>query len=172
MPAVATCTTNGAHAAPFVRVRRARLRHNRDMRRPPLPLLLATFLLAGCEIAAPPGSPGAAGATSNSAMEFRGQRPCVDCNGIEAWLRLEQDGKQRHFRLIEHYRGGGREQRFDDEGEWLAEGDLLRLRSRNGGERVYARMADGTLQARDAHGRPLPAAADDVMMPVTFDTAR
>jgi hypothetical protein len=49
---------------------------------------------------------------------------------------------------------------------------LLRLRSGNGGERVYARIADGGLQARDARGMPLPAAADDVMMAVTLDTAR
>ena len=87
-------------------------------------------------------------------------------------MRLEQEGKQQPYRMIEHYRGAGGDRRFDDEGEWLAEGDLLRLRSRDGGERVYAQMADGTLQARDAHGRPLPAAADDVMIPVTFDTVR
>ena len=48
----------------------------------------------------------------------------------------------------------------------------LMLVSRAGGERVYARLADGALQARDAHGRPLPAAADEVMVPVTFDTLR
>lgn len=105
-------------------------------------------------------------------MEFRGERPCVDCNGIEAWLRLEQQGRQQPYRLVEHYRGDHREQRFEDAGEWRADGDLLRLRSRDGGERVYARLADGTLQARDAHGRPLPAAVDEVMVPVTFDTVR
>ena len=135
-------------------------------------VLTAAVLLAGCEIAAPPGSQAAAGPASNSAMEFRGERPCTDCAGIEAWLRLEQEGKQQPYRMIEHYRGAGGDRRFDDEGEWLAEGDLLRLRSRDGGERVYAQMADGTLQARDAHGRPLPAAADDVMVPVTFDAVR
>jgi hypothetical protein len=150
------------------------MRHNRGMRRIPWLLLLATTvaMLAGCDIAAPARDPGAAAPITSSAMEFRGQRPCTDCNGIEAWLRLEQEGEVRRFRLIEHYRGDGRERRFDDEGEWQADGDLLRLRSRNGGERVYARMGDGTLQARDVHGQPLPAAADDVMMPVTFDTVR
>ena len=143
------------------------------MHRIPLPLLLATvLLLAGCEVATPAGSQGATGPASNSAMEFRGERPCTDCGGIEAWLRLEQDGKRQSYRLIEHYRGAGGDRRFEDEGEWLAEGELLRLRSRAGGERVYAQMADGKLQARDAHGRPLPAAADDVMIPVTFDTLR
>ena len=43
---------------------------------------------------------------------------------------------------------------------------------RDGGERVYARLADGALEARDAQGQPLPAAADDVMIPVTFDSAQ
>ena len=105
-------------------------------------------------------------------MEFRGERPCVDCNGIDAWLRLEQEGRARRYRIVELYRSGERERRFEDQGEWRAEGDLLRLRSRTGGERVYARLPDGALQARDAHGRPLPAAADDVMVPVTFDTMR
>ena len=143
------------------------------MRRLVEPLVLATVvLLAGCEGAAPPASRGAALSASASAMEFRGERPCVDCNGIEAWLRLEQQGKAQHYRLIERYRSGERERRFEDEGEWQAEGDLLRLRSRDGGERVYARLADGALEARDAQGQLLPAAADDVMIPVTFDSAQ
>lgn len=128
------------------------------------------ILLGACGIAAPP-SPAPASTTS-SAMEFRGERPCVDCGGIQAWLRLEQEGQSRHYRMIEHYRGSAGERQFDDEGEWLAEGDLLRLRSRDGGERVYAHLPDGSLQARDAHGRALPAAADDVMVPVTFDSMR
>lgn len=168
MTASSIDATNGAHAAPFVRVHHARVRHNRGMRRSFLVAMIT--VLAGCG-ATPPGGQGATPATS-SAMEFRGQRPCADCSGIESWLRLEQEGKARRYRLIEHYRSGERERQFEDEGEWLAEGDLLRLRSRAGGERVYARLAAGTLQARDAHGRPLPAAADDVMAPVTFDTMR
>jgi hypothetical protein len=88
-------------------------------------------LLVACDAAAPGGGTATTGPTS-SAMEFRGQRPCADCTGIESWLRLEQEGERRRFRLVE----------------------------------------DGVLQARDARGLPLPAAADDVMMAVTFDTAR
>ena len=127
------------------------------------------WLLVGCEPAVPSGQQEMAAPASESAMEFRGERPCTDCAGIEAWLRLEQDGKAQHYRLIELYRNDRRERRFEDEGEWVAEGDLLRLRSRAGGERVYARLADGALEARDAHGRPLPAAGDDVMLPMSFD---
>lgn len=105
-------------------------------------------------------------------MEFRGQRPCVDCDGIDAWLRLEQEADRRRFRLVEDYRASGGDRRFEATGDWMAEGDLLRLRSGDGGERVYARLDDGLLQARDARGRPLPALADELLMPVTFDTAR
>jgi uncharacterized lipoprotein NlpE involved in copper resistance len=128
------------------------------------------MMLAGCGVAMPPSSRNASGATS-SAMEFRGARPCADCSGIDAWLRLEHAGSRQRFRLIEAYRAGDRERRFEEEGEWRADGELLRLRASDGRERVYARLDDGSLQARDAHGRPLPAVADDVMMPVTFDTA-
>ena len=166
-------TTNGAHVAPFVRLQVARLRDNRRM--PQLRNLafyaLAIVLLAACD-AAPPGAGPAASGPASSALEFRGERPCADCTGIDSWLRLEQEGDRRRYRLVEDYRGQGRERRFEDEGEWDAEGDLLRLRSGNGGERVYARIEDGVLQARDARGMPLPAAADDVLMAVTLDTSR
>ena len=154
-----------------MRVQDARLRHNHAMwisRR--ILLFAAACLLAACDAAPPGGAP--ATMPASSAMEFRGQRPCVDCNRIDAWLRLEQEGEARRFRLIEDYRADGGDRRFEDAGEWLADGDFLRLRSQAGGERVYARLDDGMLQARDARGRPLPAVADEVMMPVTFDTAR
>lgn len=170
MRTAVAATTNGALVAPFVRVPGARLRHNRGMRRIAWMFLMTMAMLAGCDSGTPVGA-GVQGPASSSALEFRGERPCADCDGIAAWLRLEHEGRQQHYRLLEHYRGERGERQFEDEGDWLAEGDLLRLRSRAGGERVYARLADGTLQARDAHGRPLPAAIDDVMMPVTFDTA-
>ena len=174
MRTLAGGTTNGALAAPFLRVRHRDMRHNRGMRRIPRLLWLAVTVtvLAGCDIATPARGPSAAAPITSSAMEFRGQRPCTDCNGIEAWLRLEQEGKARRYRMIEHYRRAGDERQFDDEGEWQAEGDLLRLRSRDGGERVYVHQPDGSLQARDARGKPLPAADDDVMVPVAFDSMR
>jgi hypothetical protein len=134
-------------------------------------LAVAASLLSACDATSPGAGQAGAGLPS-SALEFRGERPCVDCAGIESWLRLEQEGDRRRFRLVEDYRGQGRERRFEDAGEWEAEGDLLRLRSADGGERVYARIEEGILQARDARGRPLPAAADDVMMAVTLGTAR
>ncbi len=106
-------------------------------------------------------------------MEFRGARACVDCLGIDAWLRLEHDGSVQRYRLIEDYRRDGGDRRFEDMGEWAAKGELLRLRSQDGGgERVYARLADGRLQARGGRGQRLSAAMDDVLIPVTFDNTR
>ncbi len=101
-------------------------------------------------------------------MEFRGERACADCVGIEAWLKLEQRVEQRRYRLIETYRAEDRERRFEDEGEWQSSGDLLRLTSSNGGERVYLVLPDNRLQAADSRGRPHPAMADEVMVPVAF----
>ena len=134
-------------------------------------LLALASLLAACDMATPAGRAPEPPAAS-SAMEFRGERPCTDCLGIESWLRLDQDGATRSYRLVEHYRSAGHQRRFEEAGEWAADGDLLRLRYQGGGERVYARLAEGVLQARDSQGRPLAGAADDVMMPVNFATVR
>lgn len=145
------------------------------MRRPVLPLLLCLWLLAGCD-AAPSRAPAAGRQASSaidpsivdSALEFRGQRPCVDCAGIDTWLRLQSgDGLQR-YQLVERYRDGGPGLRFEDEGDWTAQGDLLRLTSSQGGERVYVRQDDGSLQARGIDGAALPALADEVLFPTRF----
>jgi hypothetical protein len=149
--------------------------HNPSMSHRLFPLLLCLSLLVGCDAA--PSSAPATGqrvlpsidpAAVDSALEFRGQRPCVDCAGIDAWLRLQSgDGLQR-YQLVERYRGDGRDLRFEDEGDWAAQGDLLRLRSAQGGERVYLRQADGSLQARGIDGALLPTLADEVLLPIRF----
>ncbi len=126
------------------------------------------FLLAACGSSEAPSAIDA----TDAGLEFEGVRPCADCVAIATRLRLEQVGQQRRYRLTERYDLGGGERRFDETGEWQARGDLLRLQARGGGERVYARLDDGRLHARDEAGRPLPAAADDVLVPVSFDTRR
>ncbi len=148
--------------------------HNPRMSRPLLPLLLCLSLLAGCDAPAPraPAAnqalPAIDPAAVDSALEFRGQRPCADCAGIDAWLRLQSgDGLQR-YQLVELYRGDDRDLRFEDEGDWTAQGDLLRLRSAQGGERVYLRQEGGSLQARGVDGALLPALADEVLLPTRF----
>lgn len=133
-------------------------------------LLLCLLPLAGCDAprsrapAAAGGSP-SADAVVESALEFRGQRACADCAGIDAWLRLESGDRGQRYRLVERYRVDARALRFEDEGEWRAVGDLLRLTSAQGGERVYVRQDDGSLQARGIDGAILPALADDVLLP-------
>lgn len=139
-----------------------------------LPLVLSMLALAGCGQDAPGARPSSGPRTQAPAagMEFRGRRPCVDCAGIDAWLRLEQEGSVRRYTLVERYLGDGGERRFEERGDWSAEGDLLRLRSDEGGLRVYARMPGHSLHARGSDGAPLAAAADDVMVATTFDNAR
>jgi hypothetical protein len=135
-------------------------------------LLLA---LVGCDVGKPPVAAAKVATTTRTAtrgMEFTGERGCVDCDGIEAWLRLEQAGKARRYRMVEVYYGADHDRRFEDTGEWSTEGELLRLRSSGGGERVYARMDDGVLQARGAHGQRIPAVEDDVLEPAGSDSTR
>lgn len=148
------------------------LRHTGGMPAPRacLVILAAILPLAACG-PMPAADPAAASGTSDAGaatMEFRGQRPCVDCEGIDAWLQLEQDGEVRRYTLVERYLGAGGERRFEERGDWTAEGDLIRLRSDEGGLRVYARSQGHALQARASDGAPLPAARDDVMTAVTF----
>lgn len=141
-------------------------------------VLLCLSLLVGCDGAPSPApatgraSPAIEPAQVESTLEFRGERPCVDCAGIDAWLRLQSGAGLQRYQLVERYRGAGRDLRFEDEGDWSASGDLLRLRSAQGGERVYLRQEDGSLQARGIDGAILPALADDVLLPTSFEGDR
>ena len=167
--------TNGAHAAPFVRVPGRRLRHNRRMLLIRILTVCALLTVAGCDMSTPPTAPARGGATAStltSGMEFSGERDCVDCDGIESWLRLEQLGKARRYRMVEVYYGQDHDRRFEDVGQWHAEGELLRLHSSQGGERVYARLDDGVLQARGAQGQRIPVIENDVLEPTGFDSTR
>lgn len=161
--------------APFFHVSKAGLRHNPRMRLIPSLVACALLALVGCDAGKPPAvaaTPGASPGTLTNGMEFSGERDCVDCDGIESWLRLEQAGKTRRYRMVEVYYGQDHERRFEDTGEWSTQGELLRLRSSQGGERVYARLDDGVLQARGAHGQRIAAVEDDVLEPARFDSTR
>lgn len=151
------------------------LRHNPRMTS--IRLFAACILLAllGCDVdkaPVPKAMPGAAAGNTTSGMEFSGERECVDCDGIESWLRLEQSGKTQRYRMVEVYYGQDHERRFEDTGDWSTQGELLRLRSSQGGERVFARMDDGVLQARGAHGQQIASIEDDVLAPARFDSTR
>jgi hypothetical protein len=172
---VATSTTNGAQVAPFACVSYDCLGHNTGM---PIARALAActlFGLAGCgagQAPPPAGTPDSAASNMTSGMEFNGERECADCDGIESWLRLEQSGKTQRYRMVEVYYGQDHERRFEDTGEWSTRGDLLRLRSSKGGDRVYARMDDGVLQARGAQGQDIAGVENDVLEPSRFDSTR
>lgn len=143
----------------------------------PLPsilLLAAVGWLAGCDNTGSPGAFGTppVGNPAGSVMEFRGHRGCADCEGIEARLTLEQRGDERRYRLVEVYRAVDRERRFEDRGQWQANGDVLRLESTEGGQRLYVVLSDNRLQATDSRGQPLPAIADEVMIPIGYSNDR
>lgn len=130
---------------------------------------LLVLLLAGCgRVEAPAEQAGEPG----TGMEFSGVRACADCDAIEAWLRLEADGGSQRYRLVERYLDDGHARRFEESGNWRAEGDLLRLARTGGGERVYVRLADGRLQGRTMEGRIDPRLEDDLLAPLTFDHSR
>ena len=137
-------------------------------------LLSALGLLAGCNNAGSPGAFGTppVGNAAGGVMEFRGQRGCADCQGIKGSLTLEQRGDERRYQLVEVYRGVDRELRFEDQGEWQSSGDLLRLKSTDGGQRVYRLLSDNRLQAADSRGRPLPAIAEEIMIPIGYANDR
>ena len=133
------------------------------MLRSPFLIALLALVLAGCgRVDAPTEQAGESGA----GMEFSGVRACADCDAIEAWLRLEADGRSQRYRLVERYLDDGHARRFEESGTWRARGDLLQLRRVDGGERTYLRLADGRLQARASSGWADPRLADDLLAPL------
>lgn len=125
--------------------------------------------LAGCH-----GQPAPAPATAAQArldvdgeIQWRGAWPCADCDGIDAQLVLRRAGDRSSYSLAETYRVSGQGARFMDTGTWQRDGALVRLRGDAGSTHVFALLADGRLEARDAHGAPLPGVADATMLPVS-----
>ena len=145
------------------------MRHNRRM--PRLSCVVASLVLlsAGCgRVDVPAEQAGEPG----TGMEFSGVRACADCDAILSWLRLDANGRSQRYRLVERYRTAVGERRFEEAGNWRAEGDLLRLSRTGGGERVYVRLADGRLQGRTMEGRMDRRLEDDLLAPLTFDHSR
>ena len=100
-------------------------------------------------------------------IEWQGLLPCVDCDGIQTQLSLLRNGELRSYTLTETYLAEDGDTRFVDGGHWQRDGDLLRLRSDAGAVHVYAVLADGRLQPRDARGRAFSPRDDDFLEPVT-----
>lgn len=132
--------------------------------------------LAGCHGQAPaPASTTAAQARLDvdGEIQWRGARPCADCDGVDARLVLHRAGDRSTYSLAETYRVSSQAARFVDTGTWRREDGLLRLSGDAGSRHVYALLADGRLEARDAHGAPLPGAAGaPLLLPVSATEAR
>jgi len=161
-----------------VRSFRHAVRHNLGMAASPIVLstvlLSCIYLLTGCDNAGPSTASGTAPsvAPTGNIIEFRGQRACVDCLGIEAWLRLEQRGDESRYTLVEIYRADGGARRFEETGQWESTNNLLRLRAAEGGERVYTLLPDNRLQAVDTRGQAVPSLADEVLDPISYSNER
>lgn len=111
------------------------------------------FAIVGCA-RAPVPLPGIA--QGDGRVEWHGTAPCADCAGIDTRLVLERDGQDRGYMLVETYVADAGDLRFVDHGQWRQEAALLQLRGDAGSRRTYEVRADGRLQSRDSHGRPLP----------------
>jgi len=129
-------------------------------------LLAAVALLAACGRDAPPpqAMPLAQG---DGAVGWRGVLGCADCDGIDTSLALSRAGEQRDYLLVETYLTEDGGERFVDRGNWRPQPEgLIRLRSEDGGERVFAVSADGRLQPRDGRGRRFADRDDDFLAPI------
>jgi len=131
-------------------------------------------LLAGChgQPAQPPATAAQARLDVDGEIQWRGAWPCADCDGIDAQLVLRRAGERNTYSLAETYRVSDQGARFMDTGTWQRNGALLRLRGDAGSTRVYALLADGRLEARDAHGAPLTGALAAPMLPVSATETR
>jgi copper homeostasis protein (lipoprotein) len=136
-------------------------------------LWLLVFWLAGCERGIPPAVPAGAGKMlpADGRIEWQGVLPCADCDGIQTQLSLLRHGDSRSYVLTETYLAEDGDTRFVDGGQWQRDGDLLRLRGDAGGIHVYALLADGRLQPRDAQGRAFNTRDGDFLEPVTVSDA-
>lgn len=127
---------------------------------------LCPFLLlaiAGCA-RAPVPLPGIA--QGDGRVEWHGMAPCADCAGIDTRLVLERKGRERDYMLVETYVADTGTLRFVDRGQWRQEAALLQLQGSAGSRRTYEVRADGRLQSRDSHGRPLPLQDGALLSPV------
>ena len=130
-----------------------------------LPLLAAIVALAGCGRAP---APSAALPAGGGAIEWQGERACVDCDGIATRLVLREGARGRDYELTETYSADGADARFDEHGRWRREDVLLRLQGDHGSLRWYALLPDGRLQPRGVHGDALPGddGGDALLVPV------
>lgn len=133
------------------------LRHNRCMRPFLRTCIVSALVLAG-------GCGGAKHATvplpqleqAGGRMQWRGQLPCADCDGIQVLLQLERAVDGDAYRLVEVYLTGDRGVQFVERGHWRREADLIIIQGPGDSRRVFALQLDGSLRLSDAHGSAVP----------------
>lgn len=115
---------------------------------------------AGDAEAAMPG-PGPA----DGAVEWRGNMPCADCEGIDTRLVLGRADGERVYELVEVYLAVDGSMRFEEGGQWQLDDAVLSLEPRTGGLRRFGVVDGGALQVRDLRGRAFPGREHDVLLP-------
>ena len=129
-------------------------------------LWLLVFWLAGCGRGTAPVAPLGQVLPVDGRIEWEGLLPCADCDGIQTQLSLLRNGDLRSYTLTETYLAEDGDTRFVDGGHWQRDGNLLRLRGDAGAIHVYALLADGRLQPRDAQGHAFTPRDGDFLEPV------
>jgi copper homeostasis protein (lipoprotein) len=133
---------------------------------------LVCVCATACRDATPPATPSATTpAEPGDQIEWQGLRACADCNGIQTDLVLERGGDKQRYTLTETYVTGRGSTQFVERGRWLQDSHLLRLEGDGASRHVYALLPDGRLQARDSHGRRLPVATSQDLLPVGYSTS-
>lgn len=132
------------------------LRHNRCMGSFVRAYLVSVLLLAGCDGAQHATVPLPQLEQAGGRMQWRGQLPCADCDGIDVQLQLVHAADGDAYRLVEVYRLGDDGVRFVERGHWRRDGDLIRIQAQDGSRRTFALQPDRSLRLSDAHGRAVP----------------
>lgn len=140
------------------RTQGAGLRHNRRMGPFVRACIVPVLLLAGgCGGTKPATVPLPQLEQAGGHMQWRGQLPCADCDGIDVQLQLVHAADGDAYRLVEVYLLGDDGVRFVERGHWRRDGDLIRIEGQGGSRRAFALQPDGSLQLSDAHGRAVPS---------------
>ncbi len=132
---------------------------------PPSLAVILVLALSGCRREADTAQLPGIGAGAGH-VEWRGTTPCADCSAVVVRLLLERGRDRQRYVLEETYVAGDGGARFVERGRWRQAGGLLRLEGDGGSRRTFALRPDGSLRARDSHGRALAVQDGAVLSPL------